>query len=147
MVTKNLSRVVEAALPALSGSSVTYNTQKNIFLTSGYTSAAGNTYYQGIRASDRIAIKYNIGQGYLHTFLNGIEVYGYDGQNAKLIGSRSYYCYYFNECNAKNEAIGIVKDYIIGQAKLLETTIEPYKLEEFSRQIVNGAYTHMRCLA
>ena len=74
MITTSLSRVVDTALPSLSGSSVTYNAQKNIFLTEGYTSAAGNTYFQGIRASDRIAIKYNIGVGYLHTFLNGIEV-------------------------------------------------------------------------
>ena len=87
MVT-SLSHVVDKALPALSGSSVTYNAQNNIFLTNGYTSAAGNTYYQGIRLSDRIIVKYSIGEGYAHTFLNGVEVYGYNGLDKKLIGSR-----------------------------------------------------------
>ena len=70
----SLIRVVESALPALSGSSVTYNAQNNIYLTNGYTSAAGNTYFQGIRLSDRIIVKYDIGQGYAHTFLNGVQV-------------------------------------------------------------------------
>ena len=86
METTNLSRVVDTVFPTLSGSSLTYKAQKNIFITNGFTSAAGNTYYQGIRVSDRIAIKYNIGQGYYHTFLNGIEVFGYDGTKTKLIG-------------------------------------------------------------
>lgn len=147
METTNLSRVVDTVFPTLSGSSLTYNAQKNIFITNGFTSAAGNTYYQGIRVSDRIAIKYNIGQGYYHTFLNGIEVFGYDGIKTKLIGSRSYCCNYYNESDAKREAVGIVLDYIKGQAKLLEAQVEINKLEEFSKQIVNGAYSQMRCIA
>ncbi len=144
--TTTISRVVESALPALSGSSVTYNAQNNIFLTDGYTSAAGNTYYQGIRASDRVAIKYNIGQGYLHTFLNGIEVYGYDGRNAKLIGSRSYNCFFFCESNAKREAVEIITDYMKGQAKLMDASVDNNQLVEFSAQIVEGAYTQMKGL-
>ena len=147
MITTSLSRVVDTALPSLSGSSVTYNAQKNIFLTEGYTSAAGNAYFQGIRASDRIAIKYNIGVGYLHTFLNGIEVYGYDGRNAKLIGSRSFNCYFFNERNARMEAIGIVIDYMKGQAKMLGASIDCNQLTDFSSKIVDGAYTQMKQLA
>ena len=146
MTTTSISRVADAALPSLSGSSVTYNAQKNIFLTNGYTSAAGNTYYQGIRASNRIAIKYNIGEGYLHTFLNGIEVYGYDGRNAKLIGSRFYNCNFFSEANAKREAVEIVVDYMKGQAKMLGTSVDNNQLKQFSLQVVDGAYTQMKRL-
>ena len=143
----SISRVVEKALPALSGSSVTYNAQKNIFLTEGYTSAAGNTYFQGIRASDRIAIKYNIGIGYCHTFLNGIEVYGYDGHQTKLVGSRIFNCYFFNENNAKKEAIDIVMNYMKGQAKMLGALIDNDQLTDFSAKLVDGAYTQMKRLA
>lgn len=78
MICNSLSKVAEIALPALSGSNVTYNAKRNIFLTNGFTSAAGNTNYQGIRVSDRIAVKYSLGDGYCYTFLNGIQVYGYD---------------------------------------------------------------------
>lgn len=147
MVTTSISRVLDSALPALSGSSVTYNAQNNIFLTNGYTSAAGNTYYQGIRVSDRIAVKYNIGQGYCHTFLNGIEVFGYDGCKARLIGSRCYSSYFFSESAAKREAVEIVLDYMRGQVKLLGASLNPQQLEEFSRKIVEGAYRQMKLLA
>lgn len=149
MVTTSISRVLESALLALSGSgsSVTYNAQNNIFLTNGYTSSAGNTYYQGIRVSDRIAVKYNIGQGYCHTFLNSIEVYGYDGSKARLIGFRCYSCYFFSENNAKREAVEIVLDYMRGQVKLLGASVNSKQLEEFSEKIVDGAYSQMKRLA
>ena len=69
----SLALIAAKALPALSGSSLTYNAEKNVYLTLGYTSAAGNTYYRAIRLSDRLAVYYHIGQGYAHTFLNGIN--------------------------------------------------------------------------
>lgn len=147
MTTTSISQVVEKALPALSGASVTYNARSNIFLTNGYTSAAGNTYYQGIRVSDRIAIKFNLGQGYFYTFLNGIEVYGFDGDKAKIIGSRAYYCYVFNENNAKKEAVSIVLDFLQGQAKMLDSSVDNAQLAAFSAQVVDGAYTQMKRLA
>ena len=70
----SLALIAAKALPALSGSSLTYNAEKNVYLTLGYTSAAGNTYYRAIRLSDRLAVYYHIGQGYAHTFLNGRDV-------------------------------------------------------------------------
>ena len=46
MMNTALALVVAKALPALSGSSLTYNPEKNVYLTLGYTSTAGNTYYR-----------------------------------------------------------------------------------------------------
>lgn len=87
-IAANLTAVVERALPALSGSNVTYNKQHNIYLSDAYTSAMGNTYYQGIRLSNRIIISYSIGEGYLYTFLNGIRIYGFNGTDKKLIATK-----------------------------------------------------------
>lgn len=49
METTALTRLAAKALPALSGASVTYNPEKNVYLTLGYTSAAGNTYFKAVR--------------------------------------------------------------------------------------------------
>lgn len=81
----SLALVAAKALPALSGSSLTYNPEKNVFLTLGYTSAAGNTYYKAIRFSNRLAVYYHIGEGYAHTFLNGITLFAWNGQKANII--------------------------------------------------------------
>ena len=147
MNTTSLTRVVEYALPALSGSSVTYNADKGIFLTNGYTSAAGNTYFQGIRLSDRIVIKFDIGQGCPHTFLNGVQVYGFNGRNTKLIGKREFYCYFFNEYNAKMEAVEIIVEYMKSQSKLMGAHVDSYQVEQFAKQLVDDAYQHTKKIA
>ena len=84
----SLALIAAKALPALSGSSLTYNAEKNVYLTLGYTSAAGNTYYRAIRLSDRLAVYYHIGQGYAHTFLNGITLFAWNGQKANIIAQK-----------------------------------------------------------
>lgn len=147
MTGNSLSRVADIALPALSGSQVMYNAQNNIFLTNGYTSAAGNTYFQGIRVSDRIAVKYLLGEGYRYTFLNGIQVYAYDGKQLKLIGSRAFNSYIFSEYNAKQETIGITFEYMKGQAKMIGAVVTDTQLNEFATKVVEGAYTQMKQLS
>ena len=64
MTNTALQLIAAKALPALSGESLTYNAAKNVYLTLGYTSAAGNMYYQAVRFSNRLAVYYDIGQGY-----------------------------------------------------------------------------------
>ena len=137
---KALVSLVERALPAMSGSPVTYNSRNNIFLSSGYTSAAGNTYFQGLRLSDRIIINYDFGQGYAYLFLNGIRIYGYDGNQKQLISSRSYYSQCFSEQYAKAECQSMVKEYLKGQMRLMGNTyINEAQLTEFASQIVGEA--------
>lgn len=141
-----LSRVVESSLPALSGSSLTYNSQNNIFLTTGYTSAVGNTYFQGIRLSNRIIVKTDIGQGYAYTFLNGISVYGFNGREKKLIGSRSFYNNCYSEYSVMKNAKEIVMEYMRSQAKMLGAQLDTGQLEEFSRLLVVETYKQTKLL-
>ena len=136
----NLITLVEKALPAMSRSQVTYNSRNNIFLSSGYTSAAGNTYYQGIRLSDRIIINYDFGQGYAHLFLNGIRIYGYDGCQKQLISSRSYYSQKFSEQYAQAECQSMIKEYLVGQMRLMGNgCINDVQLTGFANQVVGEA--------
>lgn len=103
-----------------------------MFLTTGYTSAAGNTYYRAIRLSDRVVISYDLGQGYLYTFLNGIKVF----VNNHLIGSRAYsYCSFCEEF-AKMESIKIVSEFLMGQAKMLGRNLNEEESRNISSMIV-----------
>ena len=52
----NLSLVVSKALPGMMTESLTYNPAKNVFLTQGWTSHAGNTYYRAVRGTNGIVI-------------------------------------------------------------------------------------------
>lgn len=138
---------MEATLPALSGSGINYNAEKNIFFTNGYTSLAGNTYYQGIRLSNRIVVKLDLGEGYLYTFLNGVQVYGFNGCNTRLIGSRSYNGYIYSDSNAKQEAAEIVCDYLMAQSKMLGASINRPELQQFATTLVNETYIQTKRIA
>ncbi len=85
---KSLQLIASKSLPALSGESLTYNAAKNVYLTLGYTSAAGNTYFKAIRLSNRLIVYYDIGQGYARTFLNGITLFCWNGPKANIIAQK-----------------------------------------------------------
>lgn len=148
MKNTTLTKIAAKALPALSGESLTYNAAKNVFLTMGYTSVAGNMYYKAIRLSEKLAVYYHIGEGYAYTFLNGITLFAWNGSKAnviaqKLWGGSNYRI--FNEQSAKEESILMLKNYLEGQAKLMNENIDEKSLLDFSRAMINE--THQKCIA
>lgn len=136
----NLPAIIKNALPALSGSSLTYNAEKNVYLTLGYTSNAGNTYFQAVRYSDRLAVFYDIGQGEIHTFLNGIKLFCWDGQKARLIGQKywggvgNWVC--FSEYFAKQQCILLLKEYLAGQYKAHGQYVSDRQLQDYSCALI-----------
>lgn len=134
-----LQAIVAKNLPALSGESLTYNAAKNVFLTTGYTSLAGNMYYRAIRLSDRLAVYYDLGQGYAYTFLNGIKLFCWDGNKAKLIAQKYWGgCDYrvFNEQFAKEQSILMLKDYLAAQLKAQGAYVSDQEMLAFSRGMI-----------
>lgn len=134
-----LHAIANKALPALSGEQVTYNAAKNVFLTLGYTSAAGNMYYKAVRLSNRLVVYYELGQGYIHTFLNGIKLFAWDGQKAQLIAQK----YWggsdwrkFDEYYAKEQSILMLKDFLTSQMKLQGAHVSEQELLAFSRTAI-----------
>ena len=150
-MTTVLTRLAAKALPALSGSSVTYNPEKNVYLTLGYTSPAGNTYFKAVRFSDRLAVHYDIGEGYAYTFLNGITLFAWDGTKAVIIGKKmwggcgNWVC--FSEKFAMEQTIKMLKDYLEGQAKAIGQSISDSTLLSFSRQMVEEVRTYQKRIA
>ena len=139
MKNTSLQLIATKALPALSGESLTYNAAKNVFLTMGYTSAAGNTYYKAIRLSKRLAVYYHIGEGYAYTFLNGITLFCWDGQKAKIIAQKFWggsNWVQFSEYFAKEQSILMLKEFLEGQLKLQRAYVSDQELTSFARSMV-----------
>lgn len=151
MANSALIQLASKALPALSGAALTYNAKHNLYLTTGYTSASNNTYFKGVRFSPRLAVHYDIGQGYAYTFLNGITLYAWDGTKASVIGRRFYGGFdnwrTFSETFARKEAIEILKEYLLGQAKIAGQTIPEHQVLSFSRQMVEEMENYQKQIA
>lgn len=134
---KQLAKLATRALPCLSGSSISYNSDKNLFYTAGYTSAAGNTYFKTYRLSDRLCISCNLGQGYAYLFLNGLSIYGWDGQKSRLLGSwTSPGTTFFSDYKVKEVAMSLVKDYLAAQAKISGAKVPDSQLIAFSKELI-----------
>ena len=139
MTSTALQTIVAKSLPALSGESLTYNAAKNVFLTLGYTSPAGNMYYKAIRVSKKLAVFYHIGQGYARTFLNGITLFCWDGTKARIIGQKSWggsNWRDFSEYFAKEQSILMLKDFLTSQMKLQGVHVSDQELLTFSRAAI-----------
>ncbi len=139
MMNTALQTIATKALPALSGEQVTYNAARNVFLSQGYTSAAGNTYYKAVRLSNRLVVYYELGQGYAYTFLNGIKLFCFDGQKAQLIAQKYWGgCDYrvFSEQFAKEQSILMLKGFLEGQLKLQGAHVSEQELASFARGMV-----------
>jgi hypothetical protein len=139
MTNTALQTIAAKNLPALSGESIAYNAAKNIFLTQGYTSAAGNMYYKAIRLSNRLIVYYDLGQGYAYTFLNGIKLYCFDGQKPNLIAQKYWGgCDYrvFNEQFAKDQSILMLSNFLAGQLKAQGAQVSNQEILSFAYNMI-----------
>ena len=139
MKNTELQIIVGKSLPALSNESLTYNAAKNVFLTMGHTSASGNMYYKAVRLSNRLVVYYDLGQGYIHTFLNGIKLFCWDGQKANLIAQKYWggsNWRVFSEYFAKEQSILMLKEFLEGQLKLQGAYASDQELTSFARSMV-----------
>lgn len=134
-------KLVDKVLP-LEGTKagIAYNESQNMLVTTGYTSYAGNTYFKGIRLSERIFIVFDIGIGYYHTFLNTVTVLTNSNGEKKTIGSKGHYNHKFNENTIKEDAKAIVKDKLLTEAKADNVTLDENWLNEFVATLVEDAY-------
>ena len=140
------SIIAAKVLPALSGSSVTYNAEKNVFLTQSFTSLANNTYYKAYRVSNRLAVAYNIGEGYKYTFLNGITLFAWDGRILRIVAQKSWggsNWRVFTEQSAMTESVIMLKDFLATQAKLMGKLVGDRQLLEFSRAMIGETQRKM----
>lgn len=86
----------------LINANISYSEVANAFLTSGYTSAAGNTYFNSVRVAEGILIKEDVGVGYAHTFLNGLKIFSI--KDKTLIADISFNTVYYSVSTVKAKA-------------------------------------------
>lgn len=140
---KSLTKLVNNALPATSNRAVTYNKERNMYVTTGYTSQMGHTYFQGIQLNDRVAVVFDIGQGgwgFNPLFLNGVTVYCFDGQEKKIIGRWTPYDWeFYSDRLAKSVAIELLFDYLRSQTLMIGASVSDDELREYAKAQIEEA--------
>lgn len=123
-----------------------YAEKLNAFVGNGYTSMAGNHYFNALRFAEGIVIKEDIGQGYMYTFLNGLKVYSL--KDKTLIADACFHKLRYT----KEVSKGIAKEILL--KKLQEAArhegfkYDAHEAERVVTQIIDEAFfTDQRAFA
>ena len=118
-----------------------WNEGQKMFISSEYESAAGHRYYKGLRFCEQLAIIETLGLYHTWTYIDGIEIYAFDGRKAKLVGKRQFEKTFYDEAFIREQTTQMVKEYMQGQCKLQNVNLPAVRLEEQAKSVVNRSYT------
>lgn len=120
-----------------------WNEGQKMFITDEYESAAGHRYYSGIRFCERLAIVERVGNYHTWTYIDGIEIYSFDGKERKLMGTRKYDKTFYNKEFIKKETKEMVEEVIKAQSKLGKIQVTEESVKDFADKIVEQSYTSL----
>ena len=123
----------------LSKDAVNYSEKANAFLSTGYTSMAGNTYYNAVRLAEGIVIKEDIGDGYLHTFLNGIKLFSI--HDKELIAEKSFSNNIRSDFNVKREVINMLMEFLKDAAESNDWQLDTTQAKKQIEKIINDGFS------
>ena len=113
---------------------------QKMFIFDEFENANGNRYYRGIRFCDRVVVVEKVGLYHSWTYIDGIELYAFNGQKMELIQKRDYDKVFRNEAFIRQESEQMVKDYLTGVLKSQRISISAEQIAEQASELINGCY-------
>lgn len=139
-INKNL---LDSVLPTFGSPRVhvpAWDEGQKMFIFDEYESTSGNRYYRGVRFCDRVAIVEKVGLYHNWTYIDGIELYAFNGKKLELIQKRDYDKVFRNEEFIRAESETMVKDYLIGVSKTQHTSIPAEEITNNARDLIDGCF-------
>lgn len=124
-------------------SSITFSESMNAFVGSGYTSMAGNTYFNAARFAEGLLIKEDVGEGYSATFLNGLHIY--DLKTHKLLVEKVYPMYqgaFYSKEHVKIVATRLLSDLIVEAAEEQGSYMNEQEVSRKVRAILDRSFSN-----
>ena len=113
---------------------------QKMFLCEEYESGNGHRYYKGVRFCDRIVIVEKVGLYHTWTYIDGIEVYAFNGTRLELVQKRDYDKTFRNEEFIRQESETMVCNYFEGVLKAQRSAMPKEQLEAQAKSIIEGCY-------
>lgn len=144
----NSATTTKNIIATLLGANIKYDTSLNMYRTDSYTSVSGYRYYQAAQASDKIVVKFNLCDGTWHTFVDGVQVFGFSGNATSLIGSREFSNTWYDNDNDRemvlDAAIQIIADYLTSSAAIQGQSIAEDLVNEVAHNLFADAVRKTR---
>ncbi len=143
-LTKAISKnLLDSVLPTFGSPRVhvpAWDNSQKMFICDEYESANGNRYYRGIRFCNRVVIVEKVGLYHNWTYIDGIELYAFNGNKLELIQKRDYDKVFRKEEFIRAESERMVKDYLQGILKAQRASIPSAQLEKNAKELIDGCY-------
>ena len=117
-----------------------YDEAQKMFISSPYTSAAGHSYYKGLRFTDRIVMIEKIGTYYNWTYIDGVELYAFNGTEKVLIAKKQFEKEFYNMEQIKREVKQMLFDYFRSQILLKNENASEELIEKHAMQTIDSLY-------
>ena len=115
------------------------NSQK-MFICNEYESANGHRYYCGVRFCDRVVIVEKVGHYHSWTYIDGIELYAFNGKRLQLIQKREYDKEYREADFVRAESERMITDYLLGMQKVQHVAIPTEEVEKQAKELTEKCY-------
>ena len=117
-----------------------YSDSQKMFMSSHYTSAAGNMYYKGLRFTDRLVMVEKVGLYKNFSYIDSVEMYAFDGETKILIGKIDYDKVFYNAERIKEDATTIIANYLEGSARITGALMDNTQVQQQTRQLLEAMY-------
>ena len=118
----------------------TWDNSQKMFICDEYESSSGHRYSRGIRFCDRIVILEKVGLYHSWTYIDGIELYAFNGQKMELIQKRDYDMVFRDESFIREQSEQMVKDYLTGVMKTQRICMPAGQIAAQATALVGGCY-------
>lgn len=113
---------------------------QKMFIFDQYESGNGHRYYRGIRFCDRIVIVEKVGLYHSWTYIDGIELYAFNGQKMELIQKRDYDKVFHDEAFVRQESEQMVNEFMTGVMKMQRTCVPSEQIAVQAKELIDGCY-------
>lgn len=117
-----------------------WDESQKMFICEEYESSNGHRYYKGVRFCDRIAIVEKVGLFHTWTYIDGIEIYAFNGNRLELVQKRDYDKQFRNEDFVLKESESMLRDYLMGVIKAQNENVNKEYVTEEAHRIVANSY-------
>lgn len=118
-----------------------YDNSQRAFICDQYESTKGHRYYKSLRFCDRLAIVEKVVLAYNWTYINGIEIYAFNGDQFELIQKKDFECSTYHSTElVKEEATKMLEAYFDSALKTSGSTMPKEQIKEEAKSVIASSY-------
>lgn len=117
-----------------------WDNEQKMFICDEYNSGNGHCYYKGIRFCENIVIVEKVGLFHNWIYIDGIELYVFNGTRLELMQKKDYDKVFRNEEFIRNESEQMLRDVLSAYVKMQKPVVSVEDIAMKAKAMVEACY-------